>query len=95
MLTIVKEDAVLGATITDLNLAEPLAEQDSSELQQALAEHQVLFFRDQHVSHRSHRNLGLTFGSLGSVFLANRIDGVFITDTDIRNVIRVIQGKGL
>ncbi len=28
------------------------------------------------------------------VFLANRIDGVFITPTDIRNVLRLIQGKG-
>ena len=28
------------------------------------------------------------------VFLANRIDGVFITPDDIRNIIRFIQGKG-
>ena len=28
------------------------------------------------------------------VFLANRIDGVFITPTDIRNILRFIQGKG-
>ena len=29
------------------------------------------------------------------VFLANRIDGTFITPTDIRNILRVIQGKGV
>jgi len=29
------------------------------------------------------------------VFLANRIDGTFISPTDIRNIIRVIQGKGV
>ncbi len=29
------------------------------------------------------------------VFLANRIDGVLITPTDIRNTLRVIQGKGV
>jgi len=29
------------------------------------------------------------------VFLANRIDGVFITPTDIRNMLRLIQGKGV
>jgi 2-oxoglutarate ferredoxin oxidoreductase subunit alpha len=29
------------------------------------------------------------------VFLANRIDGSFITPTDIRNILRVIQGKGV
>ena len=29
------------------------------------------------------------------VFLANRIDGVFITPDDIRNIMRVIQGRGV
>jgi 2-oxoglutarate ferredoxin oxidoreductase subunit alpha len=29
------------------------------------------------------------------VFLANRIDGVFITPTDIRKLLRLIQGKGV
>jgi len=28
------------------------------------------------------------------VFLANRVDGVFITPTDIRNILRIITGKG-
>jgi len=29
------------------------------------------------------------------VFLANRIDGVFITPEDILNILRLIQGKGV
>jgi 2-oxoglutarate ferredoxin oxidoreductase subunit alpha len=29
------------------------------------------------------------------VFLANRIDGVFITPTDIKNILRLIKGKGV
>jgi 2-oxoglutarate ferredoxin oxidoreductase subunit alpha len=29
------------------------------------------------------------------VFLANRIDSVFITDADIRNILRLIEGKGV
>ncbi|MBU0987511.1 MAG: 2-oxoacid:acceptor oxidoreductase subunit alpha [Proteobacteria bacterium] len=29
------------------------------------------------------------------VFLANRVDGVFITPMDIRNIMRIIQGKGV
>jgi 2-oxoglutarate ferredoxin oxidoreductase subunit alpha len=29
------------------------------------------------------------------VFLANRVDGVLVTPTDIRNFLRVIQGKGI
>jgi 2-oxoglutarate ferredoxin oxidoreductase subunit alpha len=28
------------------------------------------------------------------VFLVNRVDGVFITPTDIRNILRFVQGKG-
>ena len=30
----------------------------------------------------------------GKVFLANRVDGVFITPTDIRNILRIIMGQG-
>jgi 2-oxoglutarate ferredoxin oxidoreductase subunit alpha len=29
------------------------------------------------------------------VFLANRVDGTLITPFDIRNVLRLIQGKGV
>jgi 2-oxoglutarate ferredoxin oxidoreductase subunit alpha len=29
------------------------------------------------------------------VFLANRIDGVFITPADIMNILRLTQGKGV
>ena len=28
------------------------------------------------------------------VFLVNRVDGVFINPTDIRNILRYVQGKG-
>jgi taurine dioxygenase len=63
-LIIDKENAALGATVSELDLGEPLTEEDRSELRQALAEHQVLFFRDQHISPRSHRDFGLAFGSL-------------------------------
>uniref|UniRef100_A0A7C4VSI6 2-oxoacid:acceptor oxidoreductase subunit alpha n=1 Tax=Desulfatirhabdium butyrativorans TaxID=340467 RepID=A0A7C4VSI6_9BACT len=37
----------------------------------------------------------LAVGSEKKVFLANRIDGVFINPTDIRNILRLIQGKGV
>jgi 2-oxoglutarate ferredoxin oxidoreductase subunit alpha len=29
------------------------------------------------------------------VFLSNRVDGVMITPVDIRNILRLIQGKGV
>ena len=34
-------------------------------------------------------------GQPQKVFLANRIDGVFITPMDIRNIMRLVQGKGV
>lgn len=34
-------------------------------------------------------------GDPEKVFLANRIDGVFISPTDIRNILRLIQGRGV
>jgi 2-oxoglutarate ferredoxin oxidoreductase subunit alpha len=33
-------------------------------------------------------------GDSDKVFLANRVDGIFITPTDIRNILRFVQGKG-
>jgi 2-oxoglutarate ferredoxin oxidoreductase subunit alpha len=29
------------------------------------------------------------------VYLANRVDGTMVTPTDIKNVLRIVQGKGL
>jgi 2-oxoglutarate ferredoxin oxidoreductase subunit alpha len=37
----------------------------------------------------------LAVGQPEKVFLANRIDGVFITPTDIRNILRLIHGRGV
>lgn len=64
MLNIVKENAALGATVENLDLDRPLEKADIQALKSALAEHQVLFFRGQKISHRSHRDLGLAFGTL-------------------------------
>jgi taurine dioxygenase len=64
MLTIKKIDAALGATVENLDLTAPLQETDIAELKWALAEHQVLFFRDQDISYRNHQEFGIAFGSL-------------------------------
>ena len=34
-------------------------------------------------------------GEPDKVFLANSLDGTFITPTDIQNILRLIQGKGV
>ena len=41
------------------------------------------------------REVKLAVDEPQKVFLANRIDGVFITPTDIMNIFRLIQGKGV
>lgn len=64
MFTIKKENAALGATIENLDLTVPLKATDKARLKRALAENQVLFFRDQDISNRNHRDFGLAFGSL-------------------------------
>jgi 2-oxoglutarate ferredoxin oxidoreductase subunit alpha len=41
------------------------------------------------------KSVKLSVDQPGKVFLANRIDGVFITPEDIMNILRLIQGKGV
>lgn len=64
MLIVKKENAALGATIENLDLTAPLQDTDIAELKKALAEYQVLFFREQEISYRNHRDFGLAFGTL-------------------------------
>ena len=52
----------IGALIEGIALANPLSNRQVDELHQALAEHQVLFFRDQPNSEWVGTRLGTTFG---------------------------------
>jgi len=52
----------IGAEVDGLTLANPLSNRQVEELHQALAEHQVLFFRDQPLDVESHKALGRYFG---------------------------------
>ena len=54
----------IGAEVDGLTLANPLSNRQVEELHQALAEHQVLFFRDQPLDVESHKALGRYFGEL-------------------------------
>ena len=54
----------IGAEVDGLTLAKPLSNRQVEELHQALAEHQVLFFRDQPLDVESHKALGRCFGEL-------------------------------
>src|SRR5690349_5241476 len=54
----------IGADVDGLTLVKPLSNRQVEELHQALAEHQVLFFRDQPLDVESHKALGRCFGEL-------------------------------
>jgi taurine dioxygenase len=54
----------IGAHVEGIRLAEPLSNRQVDELHRALAEHQVLFFRDQPMDVVSHKRLGQYFGDL-------------------------------
>jgi alpha-ketoglutarate-dependent taurine dioxygenase len=54
----------IGATVEGIALGEPLSNRQVDELHRALAEHQVLFFRDQPLDEESHKRFGRYFGEL-------------------------------
>lgn len=54
----------IGAVISGIDLAAPLSTRQVADLQQAIADHQVIFFRDQKLDPASLKRLGLHFGHL-------------------------------
>ena len=54
----------IGAEISGVDLGNPLSNRQASELHDALMAHQVIFFRDQHMSVEQHKAFGRLFGDL-------------------------------
>src|SRR6266478_6214439 len=54
----------IGANIEGVSLTEPLSNRQVEELHRALADHQVLFFRDQPLDEEAHKRVGRYFGEL-------------------------------
>lgn len=54
----------LGAELGGIDLSRPLTDADIAAIRRALLDHQVIFFRDQHLTHEQHIALGKRFGSL-------------------------------
>jgi taurine dioxygenase len=52
----------LGAEVSNIDLTTTLSNQQVEDLHTALAEHQVLFFRDQKISLEQQKTLGRHFG---------------------------------
>ena len=66
---------MLGAEVSGVDLGAPLDEEIFAALHGALLEHQVLFFRDQHLDPASHVAFGKRFGVLQTHPVAPHIDG--------------------
>ena len=54
----------IGATISGVDLSQPLSDEVFSEVRQAWFKHLVLFFRDQAISNQQHIAFGESFGAL-------------------------------
>jgi taurine dioxygenase len=54
----------LGAEISGVELEKPLDTETFEEIQRALLENLVIFFRDQHLTHEQHKAFGARFGPL-------------------------------
>jgi taurine dioxygenase len=56
--------AALGAEVSGVDLAQPLSAETLAEIEAAWMQHQVLFFRDQHVTPAQHKTFARHFGEL-------------------------------
>jgi taurine dioxygenase len=54
----------LGAEIAGIDLSRPLSDEIIGEIRQALLDHQVIFFHDQHLTPEQHLAFGRRFGEL-------------------------------
>lgn len=54
----------LGAIVSGVDLTRPLAEEEVQQLRQAIADYQVIFFRDQRLDPASLKRVGRYFGNL-------------------------------
>ena len=64
MIAIRKLTPAIGAEISGVDLSRPLSNSDVDALHEALMAHQVIFFRDQHMSVEQHKAFGRLFGEL-------------------------------
>lgn len=65
-ISVTPESPRLGAVIGDIDLTRPVSAEQEAELKRAFTEYQVLFFRDQKISHEDHLRLANIFGTPGT-----------------------------
>jgi taurine dioxygenase len=78
----------IGALISGINLCEPLTPAQCSELLALLVENHVLFFENQPLTPRQHRDLAANFGSLHvhPVYPHDpEVEEIIVLDTNVKN----------
>jgi taurine dioxygenase len=63
-LSVTRIQPAIGALVEGIRLSEPLTDAEVTGVGRALAEHHVLFFRDQHLTPTQHRDFAARFGKL-------------------------------
>jgi len=66
---------IIGAEVSGVDISKPLDKDVLEEVNRALLDHQVIFFRDQEMSLERHKAFGRNFGSLHIHPTAAKIDG--------------------
>lgn len=74
----------MGAQISGIDLREPLSNSETSTIRQALLDHQVLFFRDQHLDGYQFKALGSIFGTAYPHFVLKNLGGELKEITEIK-----------
>ena len=71
-ITIKPVTSTIGAEVSGIDLRRPLADETVAEVRQALLDHLVVFFRNQHISDEEHLAFALRFGTLSVSPLATK-----------------------
>lgn len=74
-ITVKPTAGVIGAEISDVDLTVPLTKQVLQEIERALLQYEVIFFRDQDITPEDHLRLGQAFGTLSRHKVLPHLDG--------------------
>ena len=74
-ITVTRAAPLVGAHVSGVDLARPLAEADRDTIRHALAEHGVIFFRDQDLTEEQHIAFAQNFGPININRFFKAVDG--------------------
>ncbi len=72
---IIPQSAAMGAEIRGVDLTKKLPAKEFEQVNQVLLDYQIIFFRDQDLSHKQYIDFGNCFGELKDYMFADGIDG--------------------